>query len=262
MKIISRDIVNLLAKKHSEDVFVKECKDGPTHRGSHSRLDGWAMKRSWSKPLVVGYEIKVSRGDFLQDDKWPNYLGMCNQLYFVCPTGVIDPSEIPEGVGLMWASKNCARLYTKRKAPHRDVEIPESVWRYVLMCRAVITRENQTGSEKQFWENWLKQKKIDQHFGWQVSSTLSRRIKEEVFNAQEKNKQLESRLSKYDELIKFLKSIDIDPTNNYGLSTWDIERKINKAREVLPSGLIDDLRKVSQRAENTAIKLEMLNNET
>jgi hypothetical protein len=73
----SNDILKLLSEKHSEDVFVPECKNGSTWLSTHLRLDAWVMNRSWTKLKFTGYEIKVSRQDFLRDDthdiKWHNY---------------------------------------------------------------------------------------------------------------------------------------------------------------------------------------------
>lgn len=43
-------IVALLRTKHAEDVFVDECKDGPTHYGHHLRMDAWAMKKKLGEP--------------------------------------------------------------------------------------------------------------------------------------------------------------------------------------------------------------------
>lgn len=252
----ARDIVNLLAKKHSADIFIDECKDGPTQYGSHFRLDGWAMKRSWAKPLVVGYEIKVSRGDFLQDDKWPNYLGLCNQLYFVCPTGLIQPPEVPEGVGLMWVAKTGTRLYTKRKAPYREVEIPESLWRYILMCRCVITRENAIESPRNYWEQWLADKKLDWSFGRHVSKAISKRVRDEIEDTKSENERLKGRMSRYDDVIRFLESIGVDPTSRYAVITVDVEKRLKAANEVLPDGLIHDLKTLSERAASAALKLE------
>ncbi len=262
MNVVARDLLSLLERKHSGDVFVTECKDGPTYGGGHVRLDGWAMKRSWTKPLVAGYEIKVSRNDFLQDNKWPAYLDMCNQLYFVCPTGLIEPTELPDQVGLLWASKNAARLYTKKKAQHRDIEIPESVWRYVLMCRSVITREHQTGGKREFWQNWLKQKKIDRHLGYSVGSALRKRIDVEILSAREENERLRNRMSRYDDIRRFLQSIDIDPDREYSLHTFDVERQMEKARQILPDGFISDLQQMVKVAERAIPKLEQLNGST
>ena len=43
-------IRQLLADKHSKDVFVPECKGGSTWFSDHDRLDAWAMARSWKNP--------------------------------------------------------------------------------------------------------------------------------------------------------------------------------------------------------------------
>jgi hypothetical protein len=75
MAVRSCDIKLALSKRHKDDYFLTEVKDGPTMGASHARIDAWAMKKSWSKPLVWGYEIKVSRSDFLNDTKWPAYWG-------------------------------------------------------------------------------------------------------------------------------------------------------------------------------------------
>jgi hypothetical protein len=147
-------IVKLLAEKHHDDVFVAECKMGSSwgfdvrskgrpRQGSGSgarRLDAWAMRRSWARPLFVGYEIKVSRHDFLRDTKWRSYLPVCNKFFFVCPPGLIDPDEIGEGAGLMEVFQDGAGLRTRKRAPHREVDdiALNDVFRYLLMSRVTI----------------------------------------------------------------------------------------------------------------------------
>lgn len=97
----AKQILDLIAAKHANDVFVPECKDGSTVFGSHFRLDAWAMNRSWANPMSTGYEIKVSRSDWLRDDKINAYADLCNRLYLVAPAGVIEPAEIPPFCGLL-----------------------------------------------------------------------------------------------------------------------------------------------------------------
>jgi len=94
-KPIARELLDLLLVKHAQDVCVPECKNGPTWTAKHLRLDLWAMKKSWSNPYTYGYEIKASRSDFLQDEKWLNYLPYCNYFSFVCLPGLIEPEELP-----------------------------------------------------------------------------------------------------------------------------------------------------------------------
>ncbi|KKL00924.1 hypothetical protein LCGC14_2627870 [marine sediment metagenome] len=259
MAATARDLITLLEQRHAGDVFVAECKDGPTHAGQHVRLDGWAMKRSWANPLVVGYEIKVSRSDFLNDNKWPAYLPMCNQLYFVCPTGLIQPPEVPGEVGLLWAAKTGTRLYTKAKAAHRDIEIPEPVWRYVLMCRAVITREHRVGQgQREFWEAWLKQKKLDREFGYRVSKALRERVNSKIVDVEIENKRLKKLVDQYDDIRQMLTSLGINPESEWECREDNVLSRLERAREILPSGLLWDLDNLSKTASQVREKLAEL----
>lgn len=186
---ISADqIVSLLAARHSEDVFVPECKDGPTQQQGANmvRMDAWAMPRSWARPWSWAYEVKVSRGDFLADEKWPRYLPLCHRFYFVAPAGVIQPEELPAEAGLLLVSRNAKKLMTKKKAPIRtDVVIPEGLWRYIMMTRVAI-RDGQEMDGAEYWENWLAKRKDDEDLGYRVG----REIRETVRRVESENRRL------------------------------------------------------------------------
>ena len=138
----ANQVVNLLcAGRHQGDLCVVECKDGPTTTAKHRRFDLWVMKRSYSRPCYTGYEVKVSRADFLNDEKWPDYLPNCNQFYFATPWGLVQPDEVPSGCGLIWVSKNLTQCYVKKKAPHRAIEEPVSLMKYILMSRTNVAGE-------------------------------------------------------------------------------------------------------------------------
>ncbi|MBD5657758.1 MAG: MmcB family DNA repair protein, partial [Candidatus Eremiobacteraeota bacterium] len=47
------------------------------------------------------YEVKSSRGDFLTDGKWRNYLNYCTHFAFVAPAGAIMRWELDRDVGLI-----------------------------------------------------------------------------------------------------------------------------------------------------------------
>lgn len=190
-------ILGLLRAKHSDDIFVDECKDGPSqYQRGHLRLDAWVMPRSWAKPSTTGYEIKVSRSDFLSDEKWRGYLDLCNRFYFVAPPGVIQPDELPTEAGLIVTSKNGVRLFTKKKAPERDVEIPESLFRYVLMCRSKITLEHGYADlGASYWQNWLATKKENRELGYNVSRALRELVSERVDVVHTENVRLKSELA-------------------------------------------------------------------
>lgn len=252
----STAILKLLENRHSDDVFVPECKDGPTQTGSHLRLDAWAMSKSWANPCMTGYEIKVSRGDFLKDNKWPGYLPLCNLLFFACPAGLIQPDEVPENVGLVWASKTGGKLYTKKKAAYREVQAPEDLFRYVLMCRARITREYVATNNREFWSAWLEDRKIDREFGYKLSTAIRERIETEITTVRMENERLRAQAGEYDDIRKLLASLGINPDSKYEANKYTVERKLNEVRKVLPKNLLYELGQLAETATRLKAKLE------
>ena len=211
----AKQILELIAGRHSKDVFVSECKNGPTHSpgvGGMIRLDAWAMCRSWMKPNVHGYEIKVSRRDFLADNKWHHYLPYCTHFWFAVAPGVCDPSEVPEQVGLCVASTNGTRLYTKRKAAYRDVQIPEDIFRYVLMCRSRITAERfDSESNLDYWRGWLAEKQESREIGRRCSTALRESFNRDVETVRRENHRLERAMEGYDKIAALCEEIGISP---------------------------------------------------
>ena len=239
------DIVRLLAARHSEDVFVPECKTGASWTAVKCpRLDAWAMKRSWARPATYGYEIKIARGDFLQDDKWPDYLGYCHYFSFVAPAGLIQPEEVPEGCGLICVSSTGTKLYTKRKAPRREVQVPDTLYRYVLMSRAKIvsgTLPIEDGDAREYWGGWIKRQKIDQEFGWRVGRGIRRRVAEEIDSVRRENKALSDRMAGYDRLRAQLAALGVNPDGSG--SWWEQEagKAASRALACVPPNLRDGL---------------------
>jgi len=213
--IVAKDIQKLLENKHSEDVYVSECKGGPTWSGSHSRLDGWAMKKSWSNPLIIGYEIKVARSDFMQDNKWQSYLPYCNQFYFVCPSKVIMPEEVGDQVGLMYVSKTGTKLFTKKKAPYRDVDLKllNDLMKYILMARTEVigTCWNKKESEEEYWQKWLDDKTRTKELGFRVRGEIRDRYKECVRKVESENASLKRKIKKLENISEFLRKLGVDP---------------------------------------------------
>lgn len=245
------DTITLLADKHKADLFVPECKNGPTWYAAHVRMDAWAMKRSYSKPLTIAYEIKVSRSDFLQDDKWPAYLDYCNQLYFVCPPKLIDPSEVGEAAGLMWTSKNSARLYTKKKAPYREVEIPEDLWRYILMSRVVVSRDNDAEQSLDYWRRWLanKAKKLD--FGHRVGRAIRKELDEKIYAVEKEIRIVRAQNKAFDAVKNVLKELDIDPDTSSWNLAGRVRDRIAAVNGLVPEALVKDLTRLKNSIINT-----------
>ena len=241
-------VLQLLKDRHADDVFVPECKNGPTHIADDLQIfDAWVMKKSWTHPLTIGYEIKVSRADFMQDTKWPGYLKWCNEFYFVCPSQVIRPEELPPEVGLIWCSKNMTRLYTKRKAVYRQIEPPDALFRYILMARARVTRdqhpkENNIG----YWKKWMRQRDGKAALGRSVSRRLNEVLDEEVVKVGRENKRLQDRIGELEEVKEILKELGVDKG---WFSSYAVRRRIEELQGTIPKDL-------ERSVNNTVSQLE------
>lgn len=70
---------------------------------------------------LIETEIKVSRGDFRRDSEKGKHRLIqkgrypANFFYYACPTGVIQPSELPGKAGLLWVSER-GTVSMKREA--------------------------------------------------------------------------------------------------------------------------------------------------
>lgn len=227
-KISAQMLLDLLATRHSGDVFIPECKDGPSQGCEHLRMDAWAMKRSWSNPNITGYEIKISRADFLQDEKWRGYLPYCNSFSFVTAPGVILPGELPDDVGWTVAASTGSCLFTKKKAPYRDVQIPESIWRYIVMCRTRITKETSTEGAREFWTQWLASKNEDKYLGHRVGRKLKEVISKQIYEAQCENQRLKMELTGLQDVRTMLAKefgFGVDGTVP---DEWAVKRKLKR----------------------------------
>ncbi len=235
-KLTHQQLVDAVCRKHSRDVAVTECKDGPSQmRGGHNRLDVWAMPRSWSKPSVSGYECKATRRDFGADGKWTNYLPMCNLFYFACPWGLIGVEETPDPAGLVWVSKNAARCVVKKKAGFRDVEIPERVWRYILMARAKITAPTWIEGDvlvdrSSYWRRWLREEASHKELGHAVARAVGER---QTLLATE-NHRLKRSVERAEDVRRFLRTEFGAEYGEYIPETFTLRRLIAERSDAVP----------------------------
>ncbi len=140
-KVRAADIIVALAKKHEKrDLFFTEVCAGGASNGR--RLDAVAVMPSWKDRRVCGYEVKVSRSDFLRDDKWPAYLSVCHQFSFACPAGLIAKEELNDNIGLLYYYPESGALKTIRKPVYReDCDPIDVVW------SILINRVEDSGSQ-------------------------------------------------------------------------------------------------------------------
>ncbi|CDN44020.1 MmcB family DNA repair protein [Paenibacillus sp. P22] len=179
MTVRADQIKLALAEKHKEDFFLTEVKTGATW-GSKDLLkfDAYAVKRSWAKPCLSGYEVKVSRNDFKQDDKWHAYMDYCHRFSFVCPSGLIDKTELPEEVGLIWYEASTKALHTKRRPLHRLIDIPADLMYYVLQSRIDPERHPFFNSEREFFEAYVADSYTRKKLGRDSGSKMYQEIRE------------------------------------------------------------------------------------
>jgi len=233
------DILNGIRAKHAEDVVVPECKTGPSQCASMFRImDAWVMPKSWAHPDCTAYEIKVARNDFVNDRKWPQYLPYCNYFYFACPKDVIRPEELPPEAGLYYACGSSGRLIIKKKAARREVEIPESLFRYILM-RVQVEPEHNGETAKDYWRDWLKNKDDDWRFGHRVGQGIRDEIEKRVSKVEKENHDLQERINAYDQIRASIKAMGF--TEDERSSAWSISSKVYKRLEQMKQGLPEEL---------------------
>lgn len=241
------EIKKALAKKHgNREFFITECKTGPTGRGM-LQFDGLAIYKSWAHPNIVGYEIKISRSDFLRDAKYTRYMPYCHEFYFVTPTGMVQRQEVEENIGLIWYNPATGSLTTKKKAIHRNIEISAELLLYVIMNRLDSDRLPFTSDKAEYWREWLDNKISNQELGYQVKSKLLNRIAE-----------LEQELRRYRDIkddLEELKAIDAVMEKHGIRSYW---RRAETLDEALSRGYPRELDNLQRKLQEAAASIERI----
>lgn len=256
MKERAGDLLAALARKHSGDVFVPECKNGPTHTASHRRFDAWVLLKTWSPITSIGYEIKVDRQDWLRDDKIGEYMGLCHLFYLVAPKGLIPVSELPESVGLLEPVGDGTRLVTRRKAGRRSIEMPIGLLVYVLMCRAKIGRED---SEQSF-PHWRTQQLREWVNGKEDRRGLSYAVSSKI---QDKFADQEKRLTALHEKCERLARVEariiemgFDPDSSS--AGWQAEERLRNLAAIISTNLLSEMERLSSRLTSVKADLQAL----
>jgi hypothetical protein len=105
-------------------------------KGVVSRIDFAACQITLHSEAhsVIGYEIKVSRADFLAEMRDPfkrcNIEAECTETWFVAPMGIIKPEELPQGWGLLEIKGD--RFFATLKPEWRENANPRRVLGQIL----------------------------------------------------------------------------------------------------------------------------------
>lgn len=245
MKIRADHIAHALQNKHAEDAFFTQVKNGPTHTSTNLLImDAVAIKRSWSKPCITGYEIKVNRSDFTRDEKWVYYRQYCHRMYLACPTGLIAPEELPDDTGLIWYNPEKKSLYTKKKALFRDIELPVEMLYYLVICRHDPERHPYFSSRREALEAWVDEKINTRTLSERVSTCLIHRLKEaegKISKMEFEIKSLQRDSERYQELSGIMRE--------FGISIWNPVESLKKTLESrLPPEAVRLITDISQKA--------------
>ena len=246
----SSDILELIRVKHSEDLVVAECRTGPsqTARAKYVIMDCWTAPHSWAHYQATAYEIKVSRQDFVQDNKWTAYLPYCHYFYFAAPPGIVNVKELPAEVGLYETSTNCKRLMLRKKAAYRKVEIPVDFYKYLLICRTDIRNDRSTkASAQQYWAEWLKKKELDHDFGWRVSQSLKKTVDDQITKVRAENRSLKEQIDELRDVRQQIQAMGLDPAK---ILSWNARNQVRDRLEEIRSGLPKELQTHIEQLEH------------
>lgn len=183
-RITSTDIKLALRDMHlgRNTYFLTECKTCSTYFPDPQGLlifDGLAITKSYTKPCIVGYEIKVSRSDFLGDNKWHLYLQYCNEFFFVVPKGLIRKDELPEGVGLIYYDPEAKKvLNTVKKALYREIDDPVGVYKYIIYSRLEEERIPFYEDRADYARDYLEDKAYKKIIGDKLGSKLAKDLQD------------------------------------------------------------------------------------
>ena len=158
------------------DYFATEVKSGSTtmaRRGDLLIFDALAISKSWTKPHVDIYEIKISRSDFLSDFKWPRYREFCNRFWFACPIGLITPDELSDGVGLITYNPDNKSLRAIRRPVFQDNPLSPKVLLYLVMSRLDLERHPFFSDAREYFEAMVNDRKDKSMLGDKVRSRLN-----------------------------------------------------------------------------------------
>lgn len=249
--VTSYEIKEALARKHGDrEFFMTEVKNGPSgvQPGALLQFDGVAIYKSWTRPCIRGYEVKVSRSDFLRDAKYPCYLPYFHEFYFVTPKGMVKREEVEENIGLIWYDPETGNLTTKKKAVWRDIELDAAFLLYIIMYRVDSDRAPFTLHKEEAFSAWLKGKESNRQLAYTVKSKLLKdnaALEEEV-----------RRLKVYEDAQEKLNALKTVMAKHGVKSYWHPEEALDEALSTAYPKELDDIRQEASRVVASIDKLK------
>lgn len=229
--------------------FGTEVRTGGSYFHGNDPLlifDGLMVEKSYTNPSVTGYEIKVSRSDFLNDNKWHLYLKYCNVFYFVCPSGMIKKEELPENVGLLYYDPENKEINprAKKKASWREIDDPLRMYQYIVYSQLDPDRTPFYSDKREAAKAYLNNKIDDYELGRALGTKLAMKVREDAAYRYHKEKYIKS--------FKVLGEIE-----KYLFATGFYESSYNKTAEEYAAIVIEYIKQISGSGITNGMKNEI-----
>lgn len=254
-KVTSTDIKLALRDMHlsRSSYFITECKTCSTYFPDPQGLlkfDGLAITKSYTKPCIIGYEIKVSRNDFKQDNKWHLYLQYCNEFFFVVPTGLIKKEELPDNVGLIYYNPDTKALRTVKKALYRQIEEPVGVYKYIIFSKLEEDRLPFYEDKAEYARAYLEDQKDKKYIGHTLGSKMAKDL-EEAYKRLEAVRHKEADIERWEKVEKLLRKHDLLGWSWYRDDSWldDLEKALSSSYPNELEFTLDALKREVNRLE-------------
>lgn len=254
--VTALEIKRALAEKHYRDFFVTECKSGPTQiaaAGSLKILDGLAIRKSWTAPCFTGYEVKVSRSDFLRDAKFYTYEELVNCLYIVCPKGMIDRTELPESVGLMYYDPEKKAITTRKKAIFRKIEYSPELLLYIIFSRLDSDRIPFFSDRREYFEAYVA--------GRMDNRDLARSVKSRMIADNARLEREAEEVAQFKRQYEIHKAI-VEVMHKHGIWVFRPEDATAELDKALSKAVPDDITDVRRDMERIVDRMKRMEKRT
>jgi hypothetical protein len=219
-------IKDILSSKHTKDFYATEVKTGASWGNDYLQFDAYAIKKSWVNLKYTGYEIKVARGDFLQDKKWRGYLPFCNEFYWVCPKGLIKEDEVEEDCGLIYIYPDSWVTRIVKKAKYREIEPPVDILLYLIMWRIEQPKFPYFDNKIDFFHYWLERKEFSSELGRNVSKSFREKLYK-IQDVEKENSNLKQKLEDFEKIKQICNTHGIYSSGQHSIDLINLEERLS-----------------------------------
>lgn len=162
---------------------------------------------------VPGYEVKVTRADWVRDEKWHAALPYCHVFYIGCPPGLIVPEEVPAEVGLVWVDSGSRRVSVRRKAARRQIDLSPLLMYHLVISRTEPDRHPFFSDSREALEAWVQDKPLRAALADSVRTRLAeafRAAETRTRDAEKAAARLEEDAAKWRRTVEILRAAGID----------------------------------------------------